>query len=209
MPTPPGSGLRSALHAAHVCSLGLWFGGLVMTGAAAAIVFPTMKGLKPVLPEYSGYSGDHWMLAAGHVAARVFAVSDAVAFVCATVAGLTMLIGPAVFGQQWRSGLYMTRACVLGGALCALAYQMLVLAPRMQTNLRNYWDRALAGGEENTKAAEAFRVAFSAEHPTAQLVMTITTILVLIGLALSALRTPTVTESAMPGYIPPVGGVAS
>ncbi|MGD9690268.1 MAG: hypothetical protein AB7K52_12780 [Phycisphaerales bacterium] len=183
--------LRAGVHAIHVTALGVWAGALAMTGASAAVLFPTLKALHPTLRAYSGYPGDaeggHGVLAAGHVAARLFAIGDAAGFVCALVAGATLLIGPALLGQTWRRGIFMVRACLLGTGLCLLAYQLMVLGPRMQTNLRGYWDRALAG---EVDLAEQFRAAFAAEHPTASLVLVTTTLVVLAGAFLGALDRP-------------------
>lgn len=77
----------------------------------------------------------------------------------------------------------MTRAAILGAALCVLSYHLLVLTPRMQVNLRAYWKHAEAG---ETALAETFRSAFSADHPTAQMVMVALALLTLAALFLGA-----------------------
>lgn len=154
-----------------------------MTGAAAATTFPTVKRLDPALPAYAGYTGDHWMLAAGAVVDRVFAVNDAVQFVAALIACITLVVGPSLLGQRWRNRHFMTRASVLGAALCVLSYHLLVLTPRMQVNLRAYWRSAQAG---ESAQAESFRMAFSADHPTAQMVLVTLALLTLIALFLGA-----------------------
>ena len=55
----------------HVLSLAVWLGTIMMTGVAAAIIFPEMRRLDPSLAIYSKYTGDHWLLAAGHIAAML------------------------------------------------------------------------------------------------------------------------------------------
>ena len=58
---------------------------LVMSGTMAAVIFPTMKQLQPVLPEFVKVPQDHWSLAAGLVMRKVFFISDAVQLVMATI----------------------------------------------------------------------------------------------------------------------------
>ncbi|MBK7405661.1 MAG: hypothetical protein IPJ41_13815 [Phycisphaerales bacterium] len=45
-----------------VIGAGLTGSTLAMVAAFAAVVFPMMKSLSPSLPDYSAYSGPHWML---------------------------------------------------------------------------------------------------------------------------------------------------
>ncbi|MGQ0628913.1 MAG: hypothetical protein ACT4PL_12535 [Phycisphaerales bacterium] len=72
--------LRRSLLALHTFALGLWFGSLIMSGVAAAVLFPTLKRLDPTLGAYPKYTGSHWLLAAGHVAEIVFYISDIISF---------------------------------------------------------------------------------------------------------------------------------
>ena len=160
----------------HVVALALWLGGVVMAGLAAAIIFPTMRSLEPRLATYPEYTGDHWMLAAGKVAARIFHATDIAQGVCAVLAalsaaavGLTGAISsrrPA--GLAWLGG--------LGASVGVLAASLLWLRPRMDANLHAYWDAALAG---NNPVAEAARQAFSADHPLASNLMAATAVCVL------------------------------
>ncbi|MBL8757761.1 MAG: hypothetical protein JNK35_04945 [Phycisphaerae bacterium] len=175
---------RRALHAIHVTALGLWSGSLLMTAAMAAVTFPTMKSLAPMLPGYAGYTGDHWMIAAGKVANTAFAISDGVQFVCAMLAAGSLLVAAVFAGLNWRRPGVVVRAVIMGSALGVLAYHLLVLSPRMAVNLRQYWLLAEAG---KTSDAEAVRAAFTADHPTASTVMATLAGLSLIGLILGAL----------------------
>lgn len=170
---------RRILHALHLTALGVWSGSLLMTAATAAITFPTMKSLAPALPGYAGYTGDHWMIAAGKVANTAFAISDGVQFVCAIIAAGSLLISAVFAGLDWRRPGVVVRAIIMGSALGVLAYHLLVLAPRMAVNLRQYWSLAEAG---RSAEAEAIRAAFTADHPTATAVMA-----TLAGLSLAAL----------------------
>ncbi len=167
----------------HVAALGVWLGVVLMSGAAAAIIFPTVKALAPSVPAYAGYAGEHWMLVAGRVAQRVFLAGDVAQFACACGAGLGLLFARPFGHVWWRRVATALRLTLLCGAVTALAYQLFVLAPRMNANLHGYWDAAAAG---DTATAEALRAAFSAEHPTATRVLGVIAALVSACLALAA-----------------------
>ncbi len=151
----------------HLASLGVWAGVLGGAGIAAAVAFPTVRDLAPSLPAYEAYAGEHWMLAAGMVASRVFVISDVVQFVCTFGAiigfGLAVAFGGYLKGDR-RSWLLFFRALFLGLAFISVAYHLLILMPSMQHDLRQYWDAALAG---ETETAERFRQAFADRHPDA------------------------------------------
>jgi hypothetical protein len=166
----------------HVVALAVWLGCVVTAGLAAAITFPTMRSLRPALPDYPGYTGDHWMLAAGKVAARIFAATDAASIGAATLAALSagvLLGGGRVPWRRWAARAWVV---ALLAAVGVLAYQITVLRPRMDANLVEYWRAAEAG--ENV-AAEASREAFSAEHPTASNLMGAMAGLALLSLVLA------------------------
>ena len=82
----------------HTLALCLWLAALILGGASAAVVFPTMKSVNPMLPDFPGFEADHWKIAAGMVQQRIFFVSDTVQFIAAIAAFLTLglrLIGLA------------------------------------------------------------------------------------------------------------------
>jgi hypothetical protein len=153
---------RGWLEVLHVAALAFWLGAVVMTGVAAAVIFPTVRGLDPALPEYAGYQGEHWMLLAGKVANNVFIGAAIVQVICAclvvaSMIGLTVWerIPRWVIAARWVS-VVLVLAC--------LGFNMVVLRPRMSRNLAAYWQHAAAGHNEE---ANAFRTAFDADHPTA------------------------------------------
>lgn len=162
------SPLRRFLETVHLTAVGLWLGSLAMTGAAAAVIFPTMRGLNPTLPDYASYAGPHWKLAAGHIASRVFLIGDSVALGCTIVSGL--MLGLIVASKEpwlrpWATG---ARLVAFFGALGLLVYSFFFLGPRMNTNMVRYWDAARLGDNEQ---ATLFQSAFDADHPTASAVM--------------------------------------
>ncbi len=163
------SPIRRLLETVHLTFVGLWLGSLAMAGAAAAIIFPTVRDLDPSLPAYAAFSGPHWKLTAGHVASRIFLVADAVSLGCLIVAGLTL--GAVVASKEpWRRPIATSvRLLALFGALSLLTYSFFFLGPRMNSNMLSYWDAAQRG---DNAAALGFQDAFDADHPRASTVMT-------------------------------------
>ncbi len=174
---------RKLADTLHTAALGVWLGVVLMAGAAAAVIFPTVKALNPSLPAFAAYTGDHWMIAAGRVADRTFAVSDAAQFVCALLAGLGLVLGRPIGDASWRTARSALRITFLSGALTALAYQLFVLAPRMNANLQAHWAAAAVGDDAR---AQTLREVFTADHPTASATLGMIAVLVAICLGLAA-----------------------
>lgn len=154
--------LAARAELAHVAALGLWLGVLALAGAAAAIIFPTMKSLQPTLGAYAAFDGEHWKLAAGLVQARVFAVTDTICAVVAVVACVSLAI--AWFRAEFGTWVGRARIVAVVVACIALGNQLFVLGPTMSQNVRRYWNEAAAG---NNQVAEQARQAFEADHPAA------------------------------------------
>ncbi len=157
--------LRRFLEAVHLTAAGLWLGVAVATGAAAAIIFPTVRDLDPTLAAYPDYTGEHWRLAAGHIAARLFAFGDIVAFFCLMLTGLSLAIVAAMRHVWIRTPrITLVRLAALGLAILAAGYNIFILGPRMNGNLSDYWNAAAAGDND---AALAAQQAFMADHTPA------------------------------------------
>lgn len=168
----------------HTLALALWLSALVLGGASAAVMFPTMKSVHPSLADFPGLEADHWKIAAGLVQQRIFLVSDAVQFVAAIAAFATLgvrLIGVGV-PRAARRPATVVRAAAVGCAMLLLSYHLLVLAPRMSDNLAVYYEHARAGRLVDAGAA---RGRFDADHPTAGRVLGATTLCVLSALVAS------------------------
>lgn len=160
--------LRATLEAVHALAAGVWLAGATLGGVTASVAFPAMRTLDPVLGAYPAYDPDgHADLAAGVVANRVFLVGDVAMFAAAVLAVLATGVLIALGGlplRRWSSGV---RLLALGGALLALAYQVLVLGPRMGGQHAAYLDAAAAGDND---AAAALLDAFMSNHESARLV---------------------------------------
>lgn len=181
--------LAKLCHTVNVAAQGIWLGSLLMTGAVAATVFPLMRQLNPTLGAYPRFTGDHPVLAGGHVAAKAFLVNDIVQFVCAGLALLSLgvliiiqLRRPVSQGGG-RSPRVLARAVLFGLALAVFCVQFFMVAPAMDATLREFW---LAAAEGNNAAAETLRARFASSHPVASTLMAATAGLLLISLLVSA-----------------------
>lgn len=180
---PHNGTLTRAAHALHVAALGLWTGTIGMTAAAAAIIFPTVKSLSPTLPGYAAVPPEeHWLLAAGQVAARIFKVSDSVQLACGitTLATAVVLLYANGFS---RSFIARVRLIALVGSLHLLAFYLLTLAPRMQRNIQAHWQLSQ---HRQLEEARIYEAAFKADHPTSSRVLGGTALCTLTALLLGA-----------------------
>jgi hypothetical protein len=162
---------KAFCHTVHVVALGLWMGTIVMAGATAAVLFPTMKGLDPRLPAFASFEGEHWRLAAGRIGQQVFLISDLIQFACAVLAIGTFLVLVFFHGLMRRRGQAMLRGLLLAVALAGIAGELLILAPSMNSALKAYWAAAQSG---DAAAAAVHQKAFAELHPMATNVLVIT-----------------------------------
>ncbi|MGH7130324.1 MAG: hypothetical protein ACREJO_00035 [Phycisphaerales bacterium] len=189
------SRLRPILTTIHTAALGTWLGCVLMTGAAAAVTFPAVKALSPTTPVYSAYTGDHWMLVAGHVAARVFYINDIAQFICAALVILTTA-GLFLHDKTYfRGRIPALRLAILSGAFGFFCFYFFVLSPRMSAGLHDYWQAAQAG--DNTRAA-TFKAAFDADHPLASNTLSAIAVTLLAAIVLAAWHHGSESSSAVP-----------
>lgn len=149
-------------------AVAVWLGAVWMSGVVAATVFPEMRDLNPRLPGYAAYEGEHWRLAAGRVAARVFLAGDAIALVSAMIATVALLVSVLYYKACVRRGAGLVRVAGFVAAMALLGFQFSYLGPRMHPELARYWEAAAAGDNE---AARAHLAAFDRHHPTASNVL--------------------------------------
>ena len=149
-----------------------------MTGASAAVIFPDMRTLDPVLGAYPAYTGDHPTLAAGHIASRLFLISDFVGFgmlLLATV-GLAVWMSKMARSRRGEASVRGVFWLLLTGLM---GYHVFFLSPSMSSSLLSYWEAAKAGLNDS---AEIHRQAFADLHPTASRVMGGLALLTLLGM---------------------------
>lgn len=163
--SPARTAWANRLDRGSIALYALLTGALGMTGAAAAIAFPTMRELAPSLGAYPMYPGTHWTLAAGEVMRRVFTVSDVVMLATGVLGGLALTTSFALRLRAHRpSPTEWVRILLALGLLGMIAYQAIFLRPAMNEELFAYLDAASIGDAAN---ADMHRENFSAMHPTA------------------------------------------
>ncbi len=178
--------------------LGLWIGSLVLSGAAAAFVFPLMNDIAPVVPKFDRYTGSHSLLVAGRVMSSVFFVQDVIELLSMTGVILILIGHFVAFKLSMRAKANVLRLLVAALLLLLVSYKTFVLAPRMYHNLGVYWTSAEAGEIDKAETAKA---AFDADHPTARTVMMITfgLLVVFYFASAAALSAPVAEPAAAPG----------
>ena len=151
--------------------LGLWVGSLVLSAATAAMMFPMMKAIAPVLPEYAAYTGSHGLLLAGQIMSRVFFVQDVIEL--AALVGVAVILVGHFVAFRLSSRTLANRIRLAAGALLLVivCYKAFIMAPRMYYNLGDFWAAAKVGDMAGADAAHA---AFEADHPTATNLMATT-----------------------------------
>lgn len=165
---------------AHTLALAVWLGMIGTAAVAAAVIFPQMRDLEPSLAGYPNYTGEHWMLAAGKIANRIFMIGDTVQAITAGIAGLTLAV--ALVARRFSpfgvaAGLRLLGILVAFGAL---SYQLGSLRPEMRRELDNYW---LAAEEGRNEEAQQHQARFRELHPAASRSMAIAGGGVLVSLA--------------------------
>jgi hypothetical protein len=140
-------------------------------GSRPPLIFSQMKKLQPSLPEYAAYTGEHWKIAGGMVANKVFVIVDYVQLSCAILAILTLGLTLLAANQavpKYRPPLAGVRILFLSIACALFCYQLFILAPPMAVHLNDFW---VAAKDGKMAIADAEQAAFDADHPTASNVL--------------------------------------
>jgi len=166
-------------HTLNVVTLLVWAGLLVMTGITAATTFVTLKSLEPSMAGFAGVpQREHWSLVGGMAASRFFAAADVAGFICGGVASVTLIVLATSGSLRQRSrGYIIARVGSLGLLMMLFSYQLLVLGPRMSSNLTKYW--TAAAKSEDLAAMARAKAAFDADHGHGSTVLFTLTCLVL------------------------------
>jgi hypothetical protein len=199
------SNWKSFCTALHLTALGLWAGAVGTAAATAAVAFPTLKNLGVQMPSVgAAFQADAYRFAAGAVAAKVFFISDVVAFVCALAACITLLglmlgghLGPK------RPSTYV-RGLALGVAVASLAAILFVVTPGITAGAKGHLAAAMAGDE---KAAAMHRKAVDDLHPISTNLLVAEFASVIVSLVLGAWAAAGGAEGRVP--TPRVGSGAA
>ena len=195
-PANHSSGSPSWLGSIHILALTIWLASLLAAGLSAALIFMQMKKLQPSLPEYSAYTGEHWKIAGGMVANKIFLIVDFVQLGCAIVTiltlGLTLLAANRAV-PKYRPPLAGVRILFLSIACGLLCYQLFILSPRMAIHLNDFW---VAAKDGKMAIADAAQAAFDADHPTASNVLKSTAAMIFLLLITSTVAITRPREAA-------------
>lgn len=142
-----------------LASIALWLGVLLVSGLTAAVAFPTLKPLSPHLPAYAPTT-DHWKIAAGAVANRVFTLAG---WAQCALAALAMFSLAAHLSHALRGWLNTTRLLLTLAAALLQGYLSFLLVPRMNRSLTAFMDAARSADPQ----ADSLRKTFDADHPLA------------------------------------------
>jgi hypothetical protein len=162
-------------------ALGAWAMTLLMSGGMAAVIFPTMKQLAPVLPEFVKTPQDHWSLAAGLVMRKIFFASDAVQLVLATISVVAMMV--VLKGSEVARRLRLLMVISLTIACLTMLASAFWISPTMRREM----DRAiLASREGNAILMQEARSKFNSMHPQVTVLLEATLFAVLMTATTSA-----------------------
>lgn len=173
--------LTKITNAVYWLLLSAWFGCLAMTGIVAMIAFSTARELDYRIPSFSRYAGDHWPVAAGQIMNKVFLVNDGVQLVALIGLIAIMVLQVTKMGMPRHRVANAVRALCLFLLLCSTSYYLLVLSTRMNANLTEFWTRASAGED-----GSSFKIAFDADHLTAENILKFNLVVLLILVPASA-----------------------
>lgn len=165
--------------AVSACFLGL----LTMTGIAAAVLFPMVKGMGVTSAEYAEYPGEHWRLVAGGPANTLFVVTT-YAGLAAGLLGVVMIVS-----VTWGRSGKMSHARRIAWAACVVVWlgYCVLLAPLMQRHFAEYRSAARQG---DVSAATEYAEKFRSLHPWATRVMAAEAILLVLSIGLAVLDAP-------------------
>ncbi|MDY7109734.1 MAG: hypothetical protein SYC29_13950 [Planctomycetota bacterium] len=172
------------VNALYWLALIVWSAALISAGVAAMNVFGTLDAMPLELQRYAAYPVDeHPRLAAGHIMEGVFFLVDVLQFIAAPITVLALIAQFVFFRVPFRRLSNILRAAALVIAAGLFAYHATMVAPEMNRELRLFWSAAEAGRIE--EAAE-HRRAFNACHPTADAILRLNLLLLLIAAGASA-----------------------
>lgn len=154
---------RAVCETLHIVALALWLAATLASGLVAAVAFPAMKSLAPTIPGYAEPS-QHYLIAAGAIAQRVFLVADVVNFVAGIIALATLGVSVLVLGTPARRPATIVRSLGVAIAIACLASLLLIVTPRVVGASTQHWAALKAN---DLAAARTHKAALDDVHPIA------------------------------------------
>lgn len=166
----------------RIIALSVLAGATLAVGAAAAIAFPTMKALDPMLAAYTAWPDPHWPIAAGAIANRLFRILDWVALAVVAIALVSVIPRSARPQRSVRGAITVAAIILLAGVV---GTNWVWIRPTMHHHLEAYWAAAKAGDLNGGRAA---REMFARFHPIATGLLVAQAGVALVGAAASRSR---------------------
>ncbi len=182
-------------NAVYWVSLAVWLAALVAAGVAAANVFGTLGETPLRLEQYAAYPAqEHPRLAAGLIMEGVFFTVDLIQFVAIPLTVLMLVAQLSVFGMPLKSVPNLGRALCIVIAAGMFVFHATAVAPTMNRQLRAYWAAAETG---DIALAREHQAAFNEDHPTAEAILRINLILLVVAVGASAAAGPPPAKPAV------------
>ena len=178
-------------NAVYWLALAVWLALLVSAGVSAVAVFTTLGEMDLSLSQYRDFQPDqsdvpyaHAHLAAGHILEPVFTLVDFAQFAVIPLLIITLAIQLTVFKLAVRRPANLIRMTCIVIASGLFAIHAFTRAPQMNRDLHAYWVAAQQG---DVATALDHREAFNRRHPTAEAVLNVTLLLVVVATVASAI----------------------
>ena len=186
------------INVVYWLALTLWVACIISAAVAAMGVFTTLPELGLTIEPFTAALGDepaeHGRVAGGKVMEPIFAATDWLQAGAAGLVIVALVIQAAVFGNHLKSLSNVVRVLCILAAATLLAIHLFVLAPRMNRNLREYWQ---AIEHNDGHAMTQYRHAFNSDHGTADRLVRIRLLVLLGAVVFSA-----VVFTPAPGFTP-------
>ena len=166
MTTPYMPGAR-VFNSIYWLALALWVGSTALAVGSAFETFSTINELNvtvPALAEFDAMAGRHTLFAAGRVQNNLFFFAEMVQDVSIILVAAITVLHFTVFRFSLRRPANRVRLLAVLAVLAAVCLQMLVLSPRMNQNIRRYWDLP---HHKDVPSALAAKESFDADHTLA------------------------------------------
>ncbi len=184
-------GLFKLCNGVYWLALALWLALLVAAGVSAVAVFSTLGEMDLSWSQYEAFQPDqsdmpyaHAHLAAGHILEPVFTLVDIVQFAVIPLLIITLVLQLTVFKLGFRRPANLIRVTCIVLASGLFAIHAFTRAPQMNRDLNAYWKAAEQG---DIATALEHRAAFNRRHPTAEAVLNVTLLLVVVATVASAI----------------------
>jgi hypothetical protein len=126
-------------------ALATWFGGVLFVAVAAPVIFRTVRESNPVLPNVLSVNleGQHGTLLAGTIVSNLLTQLRFLQAACAAVLLVTQIAQLFTVDLNGSNGAAAgVRAMLFLGAVGALLYEWLYIAPRIERHRQEYLDHA-------------------------------------------------------------------